>query len=461
MTSPSVVASASSPASQLPAIARAILAQAWPVLVAQLAVMAAGLVDTVLTGHATPADLAAMGIGTSVYASVFVSLTGVVNALNPIIAQLYGAEQDAAIGASYVQGLWLALLLSAVGIPLLALPEVWLQLIDPSPEVHELVTRYLRVLSLGLPASLLFRVLYALNTAISRPKVVMVLQAAGLALKVVLSAMLIFGLLGLPRLGAVGAALATVVVFWLLFLVGLGYTSMDAAYRRFAVCFAWPRWQPLRDQLRLGIPMGMSYMLENTSFTLIALLIARLGTTTVGGHQIVSNLTAVSYQVPLAIAIATATMTAQALGAGDRGRARTVGFVGIGLGVLVASCTAGTIWMLRPAVISLYTNEAAVATVALSLVGYFAALHVFDALQGVTGFVLRAHRIAVVPTVIYAFALWGPGLIGGYGVAFYPILGGPRGAQGMWLMLAVALGLTAALLLGFYLWVLRQHEGEP
>src|SRR5919197_263009 len=328
MTSPSVVVSASSTASQLPAIARAILAQAWPVLVAQLAVMAAGLVDTVLTGHATPADLAAMGIGTSVYASVFVSLTGVVNALNPIIAQLYGAEQDAAIGASYVQGLWLALLLSAVGIPLLALPEGWLQLIDPSPEVHELVTRYLRVLSLGLPASLLFRVLYALNTAISRPKVVMVLQAAGLALKVVLSATLIFGLIGL--------------------------------------------------------------------------LIARLGTTTVGGHQIVSNLTAVSYQVPLAIAIATATITAQALGAGDRGRARTVGFVGIGLGVLVASCTAGTIWTLRPAVISLYTNEAAVTAVALSLVGYFAALHVFDALQGVTGFVLHAHRIAVVPTVIYA-----------------------------------------------------------
>jgi MATE family multidrug resistance protein len=62
--------------------------------------------------------------------------------------------------------------------------------------------------------------------------------------------------------------------------------------------------------------------------------------------------------------------------------------------------------------------------------------------------------------VIYAVALWGPGLVGGYLIAFYPVLGSPRGAQGLWLMLALALGLTAALLVGFYLWVIRRHEGE-
>ena len=422
--------------------------------------MAAGLVDTILTGHATPADLAAMAVGTSVYASLFVSLSGVVNALNPIVAQQYGAKQDQAIGASYVQGLWLALLISALAMPLLAMPQLWLRLIDPAPEVEALLTPYLRVLALALPASLMFRVLYAVNTAISRPKVVMTLQAVGLGLKVCLSATFIFGLLGFPRLGAVGAALATLIVFWLLFLVGLAYTSSNPVYRRFAVRFAWPSWPSLREQLRLGVPMGLSYMLENTSFTFIALLVARLGTTVVGGHQIVSNLTAIAYQLPLSIAIATATLAAQALGAGDRQRARTVGCAGIGLCVLVAACTAGTVWTFRPWVVGLYTNEPAVAAVAMALVGYFAALHVFDALQGATAFVLRAYRIAVVPTVIYALALWGPGLMGGYVLAFRPVLGGPRGAQGLWLMLAVSLGLTAALLLGFYVWTLRQLERE-
>jgi multidrug resistance protein, MATE family len=126
-----------------------------------------------MTGHASPADLAAMGVGASVYASVVVSLTGVVNVLNPIIAQHYGAQREVAIGASYVQGLWLGLLLSAVGSPLLAFPELWLAYVDPAPNIKVLVTPYLRILSLALPASLMFRAMYAPNTAISRRRCAM------------------------------------------------------------------------------------------------------------------------------------------------------------------------------------------------------------------------------------------------------------------------------------------------
>jgi MATE family, multidrug efflux pump len=98
-----------------------------------------------------------------------------------------------------------------------------------------------------------------------------------------------------------------------------------------------------------------------------------------------------------------------------------------------------------------------VTRVALSLVGYLVAFQVFDALQGITAFVLRAYKIAAAPMVIYAVALWGVGLIGGYFVAFHPVLGGPRGASGLWLMQAIALCLASALLLGFYLWILRQR----
>ena len=438
--------------------AREICGLAWPVLIGQVAVMAFAFVDTLLTGHATPADLAAMGIGASVYASVFVSLTGVLNALAPIIGQQYGARRETAVGASFVQGLWLALLLSACGMPVLALPQLWLALANPAADVQELVTAYLRTLSLALPAALLFRALYALNTAISRPKVVMALQLGGLVLKVALSAILIFGQLGLPRLGAVGAGIASLIAFWSMFGAGLLVLQLHAAYQRFVIRFAWPRWSALREQLRLGIPMGLGYALENTSFTFMTLLVARLGTSVLGGHQIVSNLTALAYQLPLALSVATATLTAQAIGGQNLARARRVALAGMVTCVGAAALTASTVWTLRDSVVGLYTTDAAVTAVALSLVGYFAGLHVFDALQGITASVLRAYRVAVVPMVIYAFALWGPGLIGGYLVAFRPVLGEPRGVQGLWLMLALALALTAGVLVSFYLWFLRRQQ---
>jgi multidrug resistance protein, MATE family len=352
----------------------------------------------------------------------------------------------------------LALLLSAIGMPVLVLPQLWLAFVDPAPDVRELVTAYLRTLSLGLPAALLFRALYAFNIAVSRPKVVMALQLGGLMLKLVLSEVLIFGQLGLPRLGAVGAALASLIVFWAMFAAGALLLQLHGSYQGFAIHFSRPHWSALREQLRLGIPMGLGYALESTSFTFMTLLVARLGTNVLGGHQIVSNLTALAYQIPLAVSVATATLTAQAVGARDLRRARTVAFAGMATCVIVALVTATTVWLLRDSVVGLYTTNAAVAAVALSLIGYFASLHVFDALQGVTASVLRAYRVAVVPMLIYAVALWGPGLIGGYFVAFRPVLGAPRGAQGLWLMLAVALALTASVLVAFYAWFIRRQE---
>jgi MATE family multidrug resistance protein len=411
-----------------------------------------------MTGHASPADLAAMGLGASVYGSVFLGLLGVVGALNPIIAQHYGARRETAIGPAYVQGLWLALLLSLAGMPLLAFPEPWLGYLDPDPDVKALVTPYLRMLSAALPAALMFRASYAFNVAVSRPKPMMLVQVAGLALKIVLNYALIFGRFGLPRLGVVGCGLASLIVFWMLFLLGVSYTHLAAGYRRFAIRGAWPRWALLREQLHLGIPIGLSYAIESTSFTFMALLVVRLGTSVMGGHQVVANLAGISYQLPIALSVATATLTAQAIGAGNLLRARRVAFTGIRLAVAAAAVTSVTFWTFRRGVIGLYTDDAAVGGVALSLIGFLVSFHIFDALQGITAFVLRAYRIAVAPMVVYAVVLWGLGLVGGYTVAFRPVLGGPRGVAGLWLMQSVALGLTSLLLLAFYFRVLRQRR---
>jgi MATE family multidrug resistance protein len=96
--------------------------------------------------------------------------------------------------------------------------------------------------------------------------------------------------------------------------------------------------------------------------------------------------------------------------------------------VIVSALLALAVWTLREPIVRLYTSDAVVAAVALTLIPYLAAFHIFDALQTGVGFVLRAHKRAVAPTVIYALTLWGVGLFGGYHVAFRG-LWGPRGAS--------------------------------
>ncbi len=448
----------SGPPGSPPSIARGILDQARPIYVGQLAVMLYGVVDTVLTGHASATDLAAMGLGTGVYSSVFVTVLGVLNALSPIIGQHHGGGRHTAIGVSYVQGLWLALLLAVAGGLFLAFPELWLGWIHAPPEVEALVTRYLRILAVALPAALMFRVISVMNVAVARPHVVMRMQVAGLALKVVLSYGLIFGALGMPRLGAVGGALASAVVFWALFVTGWVYTSLDPFYARFVIVRARPRWSVLREQVQLGIPMGLSYAIEATSFTFITLMVARLGTSVMAGHQVVANLAALCFMVPLSLAVATSTLTAHAIGAEDAERARRTAATGIRIALIAGASLALAVWVLRHPIVRLYTSDAAAGAVALTLVPFLAVFHLFDALQTAVGFVLRAHKRAVAPTVVYAIALWGVGLFGGYQVAFRGVWGPPRGVTGMWLMQSVGLGLAAALLLAFYVRVVRRRR---
>src|SRR4030095_6672191 len=283
------------------------------------------------------------------------------------------------------------------------------------------------------------------------PRWLMVLQLGGRPLKVALRAALILGRFGLPAMGALGAATASVVVFWAMFLAGFAYMLRSRFYHRFRIHWTGPRSAVLRELLQLGVPMSLSYALEAASFTIITFLAARLGTTVMGGHQVVANLAALCFMLPLSLSVATATLTAQAIGAGEPARARDTALTGLRIGAFVAGITVLTVWALRADLVRLYTRDAGVAAMALTLIPYLAAFHFFDAIQAVASFVLRAYKLAMAPTVIHAVALWGVGVVGGYLVAFGGFWGPPWGIAGMWLMQSLALALAALLLVGFYL----------
>ena len=131
-------------------LTQAILAQAPPILLGQLAVMAFPVIDTMMIGHFSRIHLAAVGLGTSVYATVFICLLGPISALSPIMAQHHGALRARAVGESYVQGLWFAVVLAACGVAVLAFPQTWLRFVDAPPDVKQLTGQYLRIMSVTL-----------------------------------------------------------------------------------------------------------------------------------------------------------------------------------------------------------------------------------------------------------------------------------------------------------------------
>jgi len=444
--------------------ARRILPLAWPVVVGQVAMLAYATIDTLLVARSSAVDLAALAVGGAAYISIFIGLMGVLMALAPIVGQLYGAGRHVEAGRQVHQALYIALGLGVLGSALLLFPQPFLWLARAGPDVEERVHAYLLALACSLPASLLFTIFRAFNTAVSRPKEAMKLQLAVLlALKLPLTPLLVLGVpaLGLPALGVLGCGVATAAAMWVQALMASVRLRRDPFYAPFQLLghgLRPPDRTALLHHLKLGMPLGAGILVEVTAFTFMALFIARLGTTPVAGHQLAINLVSVLFMVPFGLGNGTGTLVAQHIGAGELHEARRLGWHGLLLGTGLAALMGAGVYLLREPLLGLYTRDTAVLAAALPLVAWLALFHAADAAQTIAAFVLRAHKIATVPMLIYVAALWGVGLGGGYQLAFNVsghVPAALQGAPGYWFAATAGLVLAGVALSGFMVWVLR------
>lgn len=445
----------------LVAAARGLIAHALPILIAQLSSVGMMLVDTAVLGHYGAMDLAAVAIGGGIQISVVFALVGILQAVAPVVAHLHGAGRDAEVAGVLQQGFWLALVFSVPGMVFLYHPDALLGLSPMDAEVELRVREYLRLLAWGVPAALCYRTFYAFCNALGRPRALMLIGLASLALHALLAwGFALQGWSGEP-LGALGCALSNVVIAWTACLAAglyLGLGPLGAKYRPFSNWQA-PHMPTWRELLRLGLPMGLSNFVEITSFTLISLFVASLGATVVAGHRIVANLAALCYMLPLSIAIAALSAVGQAVGARDWRRAHAAIGAGLILAAGLSTTVAALLWLGAGPVVAVYTDDPAVRSVAVGLVAYIAIYQFFDALQTVAGFALRAYRITFLPMIAQTFCFWGIGLAGGWWLCYHwqP----PLGVSGFWIASVASLVFAAAVLGTLLRNAMKATESNP
>ena len=437
-----------------------LLKLAGPLLVGQLAVIAFGVLDTAMTARYSADDLAALAMASAIFISIYVGLTGVISALAPIAGQLFGAKRFGEIGEEVRQAAWLALGLTILGCFILLNADHLLAISRVNDVIEGKAKLYLNILAIGLPASMAMRVLMALHNAVSRPTVITVVQIIGLALKLPLNLLFIYGGLGIEGMGGPGCAVATVIINWSWLLMTLGFVLFDRFYKPFRIFarFSMPDWHRIWTLLKLGAPIGFSYLIE---VTFMSLFIARLGTTALAGHQIVANMGTVIYMVPLSLSIATMTLVSQSIGANKPERAEEIGWSSVFFTTTLCIIIGITVWIFRIQLLDLYDPPAEVKVFSIPLFLFIAFYQVFDALQVTAAFILRAYRIAFLPMVIYAGSLWGVGLGGGYLMGFNIFGNTPaflQGANGFWAGNSLSLGLAACFLLYLFRRTAERYE---
>ncbi|MEL0277409.1 MAG: MATE family efflux transporter [Deltaproteobacteria bacterium] len=391
---------------------RVLLRIGLPVVISGVLNLSMQFVDTVMTGHAGPNELAAVASASALFHPIFCLGIGVMVALTPIVAQLEGADRIHQIGPNVRQGIWISMLLALLSMLLLPHLSNLLLWMDYESEVVSITDGYLEAIIWGLPAAYAFLAIrHSLDgLGITRP--CMYLTLLGLGVNIIGNYTLIFGNFGFPRMGAVGAGWTTTIAHWVILIGALIYlqSSQRTGTIRFLSRFDWPIWSYWREILRIGIPSGLSFGAETFMFTVVALMMGKFGVTALAAHQISINVAGLTFMIPMGISAAITQRVGNAVGQQNWEEVRFRGWLGVGVCVGIMSLTASIFILFPESIIGLYTSDNAVTDLAISILWMAALFQLSDGLQVSSMSALRGLKDTRVPLLTNLFSYWPVGM---------------------------------------------------
>lgn len=429
---------------------------AWPVILAEIGWVLMGIVDTIVVGPLGPAAIGAVGTGSTMFFAVMVLGIGTLFALDTFVAHSYGAGRLDECHRWLYTGLQLAVVMSVV---LVALGLVGVRLLSWSgiqPDVLSLLQPYLTALLWSAPPLLVFtvlrRYLQAMNTV--RPILVAVIVAN--VINAGANIVLVYGYLGVPAMGVVGSAYATLiarvclaVMFW--WVVAERERQWPSGLHD--VPFRWAI-EPMWRLVRLGAPAAFQIALEVGVFAAAAALAGRISASALAANQIVLNIAGFFFMVPFGLSSAAAVRVGQAMGRRDPGGVRRAGWSALGLALGFAVVVA-TLFVVVPGLfIRVFTNDANVVQTGIVLLLVCAVFQPFDSLQSVSTGALRGLGDTRTPMLANLVGHWGLGLPLAYVLCFSR----GWGVVGLWTGLSFGLVLIGSFLI--VVWYRRSRDIE-
>lgn len=423
-----------------------------PILVAQLAQMANGVIDTVMAGHASAEDLAGVGIGTSLWVPTLLFFAGILGAMQPTISGHRGAGDWQKIMPTTWQGIYISLAAMVLMVLFLTHLQPVLALLQLDAKTAHIADGYLQAFAWGVPALLLLTALRGLTDGLGYTQVIMFFSLLSTLLNLPLNYIFIYGFgvgaFELPAMGGIGCGWATSISNWVATIALLIYLNTSRIYQQFHLLANWvaPAKDEIKHLLKLGLPIGFSSFIEVSMFCMIALFLAPLGAQTVAGHQIVLNVISLIFMLPLSMGIALTLRVSFLVGAQDQDEARLLARSSLLLAAVIGCINAFILFLGRDWLASLYTSDLVVQKIAAQLFILGAIFQIADVIQVIMMGVQRGYKDTKIPMIIMLVSFWGISLPLGYTLTFKDWITAPMGAPGFWTALILGLICAATLL---------------
>lgn len=366
-----------------------------PILITQTAIMAMNFCDSAMSGHAGAVHLAGTAIGGNLWMPVMASLNGILLGSMPIIAHLLGRGERQNIGRVVRHTMLLAtafsLLLLVAGVLFL---DRLLGTFGLEPQVYYIAKMYIAAIGVGVLPFFLSTALRALVDTSGYTGITMKIYLLALPVNAFLNYCLIFGKFGAPALGGIGAGLATGITYWLEFFIFVWVVHKLPAFaplRIFTDKFKFDMAQ-LRENLSLGVPMGMAIFMEASIFGVIAIFIAKFGTVIIAAHQAAMSFTSLLYMVPLSFSMSLTIVVGVEAGARRFGEALRYSLLGIACNITVAVLLTIFVLFDREFIAGLYTSEPVIIRQTIGFLFYAMFFQVMDATAAPIQGILRGYK---------------------------------------------------------------------
>jgi len=416
-----------------------------PILVTQFAQAGLGLIDTIMAGHLSPTDLAAIAVGVGLWIPIMLLFSGIMIATTPLVAEANGARDFNNIPTIARQSLWMAFMLGILAMLVLQLMPFLLPLFGVPENLQPKAGLFLHAIGLGMPAVTMYAALRGYSEALGYPRPVTAISLLALLVLVPLNMIFMYGLGPIPALGSAGCGFATSILQWLMLIALAGYIYKGRAYRKTQVFSQWEKFNPVwaKRILKLGFPIGLAIFFEVSIFSTGAIILSPLGETVVAAHQIAISVTSQLFMIPMSLAIALTIRVGMYYGEKNWHAMRKVQHLGLITATVFAVLTMLVMWIFRSEIVAVYTRDLAVTHMALYLILFAIAYQLMDAWQVSAAGCLRGMQDTKGPMWITLLAYW----VIAFPVGIYLARFTRMGAAGVWTGLIVGLSVACVLLL--------------
>lgn len=420
----------------------ALVRLAGPIVVARSGVILMATVDVVMTGHYDSQQLAYLSIGLALVMPMMVGGLGLLMGTLVISANRFGAGDYPACGQAWRYSLPYAFGLGFASAVVSLFGESLLALLGQSQELAAHGGDVMMVIGLGLPVYLVYLTTAFFMEGINKPVPGMIAMLGANVVNALLNWVFIFGKLGVPEMGAVGAAWATTASRCIIAVALITYVWTMKEQVIFGVRVRPPGgWRAWAQQRWIGYGVGTSIGVETSSFAAVNMFAGWLGPLPLAAYSIAFNLLAMVFMVALGLGAATSVRVSVAHGRNDLSDLRLAGWTGLGVNTLTMIAFGLLFLFAAEPLTRIFTNDPALMVITAPLVAFMAYLPIVDGGQAVMANALRGRQDVWIPSAMQSFAFFGVMVPAVYLFVF------PGGQGAIGLLQGVLLGTSVSFIL--------------